>query len=95
MLSSSLLGVEYYDQTSWIFLRQGSVVQPPEIREVFLQGKKQPLSKVKKSRDVLLPVTVFKKFLSALHLSIIGNNKFSSNVLHNKQESFSVKLPGS
>ena len=52
------------------------MVQPPEIREVFLQGKKHPLSKVKKSRDMLLPVTVFKKFLSALHLSIIGNNKF-------------------
>lgn len=95
MLSSSLLGVEYYDQTSWTFLREGSVVLPPEIREVFLQGKKHPLSKVKKSRDVLLPVTIFEKFLSALHLSIIGNNKFSSNVLYNKQESFSVKLPGS
>lgn len=74
MLSSSLLGVEYYDQTSRTFLGVVAAVQPTEIKEVeFSQGKKHPLSKVKEIRDVPLPVTAFKKFLSALQLSI--NNK--------------------
>ena len=71
MLSSSLLGVEYYDQTSWTFLGEGAAVQPTEIKEVeFSQGTKHPLSKVKDIRDVPIPVTAFKKFLSALQRSV-------------------------
>lgn len=52
------------------------MVQPIEIKEMeFSQGKKHPLSKVKEITNVPIPVTGFRKFLSALQLSIIKNNK--------------------